>query len=368
MKIEPVLLPLLKQYFGFTSFRPLQEEIIRDSLAGKDTFALLPTGGGKSLCFQLPALAGNGLTVVVSPLIALMKDQVDALQASGIAATFLNSSLVADESRKRLRGLHNGEFRLLYVAPERLMLSGFLSDLQRWNVKLFAIDEAHCISEWGHDFRPEYRQLAQLRELFPKIPFMALTATATARVREDIVKHLKLREPKCYVASFNHPNLTYRVIAKNKPYDQLLHFLRARPKESGIVYCQSRKSAENIAANLSDDGIRAKPCHAGLTPKERNEHQELFLRDDVRIICATIAFGMGINKPNVRFVVHYDLPKNIEGYYQETGRAGRDGLPGECVLLFSAGDVVKQTMFIDEKNFNEQKIAREQLQQMVHYA
>jgi ATP-dependent DNA helicase RecQ len=365
----PELLPLLKQYFGFTSFRPLQEEIIRDSLMGKDVFALLPTGGGKSLCFQLPALARDGLTVVVSPLIALMKDQVDALQASGIAATFLNSSLAADESRKRLRGLHNGEFRLLYAAPERLMLSGFLEDLQRWNVRLIAVDEAHCISEWGHDFRPEYRQLADLRKLFPTVPFMALTATATGRVREDIVTHLKLREPKCYVASFNRPNLTYRVIPKNKPYDQLLAFLRARPKESGIVYCQSRKSAERVAANLIEDGVKARPYHAGLTPKERSEHQELFLRDDVRVICATIAFGMGINKPNVRFVVHYDLPKNIEGYYQETGRAGRDGLPSECVLLFSAGDVVKQTGFIDEKpDPQEQKIAREQLQQMVHYA
>jgi ATP-dependent DNA helicase RecQ len=365
----PELLPLLKQYFGFTSFRPLQEEIIRDSLAGKDVFALLPTGGGKSLCFQLPALARDGLTVVVSPLIALMKDQVDALQASGIPATFLNSSLAAGEGRQRLRGLHNGEFRLLYAAPERLMLSGFLDDLQRWNVRLIAIDEAHCISEWGHDFRPEYRQLADLRKLFPHVPFMALTATATGRVREDIVTHLKLREPKCYVASFNRPNLTYRVIPKNKPYDQLLQFLRARPKDGGIVYCQSRKTTERVAANLTEDGVNARPYHAGLTPKERSEHQELFLRDDVRVICATIAFGMGINKPNVRFVVHYDLPKNIEGYYQETGRAGRDGLPSECVLLFSAGDVVKQTQFIDEKpSPKEQQIAREQLQQMVHYA
>jgi ATP-dependent DNA helicase RecQ len=369
VKSAPELLPLLKQYFGFTSFRPLQEEIIRDSLAGKDVFALLPTGGGKSLCFQLPALARDGLTVVVSPLIALMKDQVDALQAAGVPATFLNSSLAADEARKRLRGLHQGEYRLLYAAPERLMLSGFLEDLQRWNVRLIAIDEAHCISEWGHDFRPEYRQISELRKLFPDVPFMALTATATGRVREDIVTHLKLREPKCYVASFNRPNLTYRVIPKNKPYDQLLNFLRERPKESGIVYCQSRKSAERVAANLTEDGIKARPYHAGLTPKERSEHQELFLRDDVRVICATIAFGMGINKPNVRFVVHYDLPKNIEGYYQETGRAGRDGLPSECVLLFSAGDVVKQTGFIDEKpDPREQQIAREQLQQMVHYA
>ncbi len=365
----PELLPLLKRYFGFTSFRPLQEEIIRDSLAGKDTFALLPTGGGKSLCFQLPALTRAGLTVVVSPLIALMKDQVDALQAAGVPATFLNSSLAAEESRKRLRGLHQGEFRLLYVAPERLMLSGFLEDLQRWNVQLIAVDEAHCISEWGHDFRPEYRQLAELRELFPTVPFMALTATATERVREDIVAHLKLREPSRYVASFNRPNLTYRVIPKSKPFDQLIEFLRARRYESGIVYCLSRKSAESVAERLNDNGIKAKPYHAGLTPKARSEHQEQFLRDDVRVVCATIAFGMGINKPNVRFVIHYDLPKNIEGYYQETGRAGRDGLPGECILLFSAGDAAKQTIFIDEKpNPQEREIARRQLQQMVHYA
>ncbi len=360
---------LLKQYFGFTSFRPLQAEIIRDALAGQDVFALLPTGGGKSLCFQLPSLAREGLTLVVSPLIALMKDQVDALQASGIAATFLNSSLSADESRTRLRGLHTGKFRLLYAAPERLMLSGFLEDLKRWNVRLIAVDEAHCISEWGHDFRPEYRQLAELRGHFPDVPVMALTATATSRVRDDIVKHLKLREPGCYVASFNRPNLTYRVLAKSKPYDQVFEFVRARPKESGIIYCSSRKAAESVAERLNEDGIRARPYHAGLTPKQRSEHQELFLRDEIRVVCATIAFGMGINKPNVRFVIHHDLPKNIEGYYQETGRAGRDGLPGECVLLFSAGDVIKQTQFIDEKaDPQEQKIAREQLQQMVHYA
>ena len=363
------LLPLLKQYFGFTSFRPLQEEIIRDALAGKDVFALLPTGGGKSLCFQLPAMARSGLTVVVSPLIALMKDQVDGLQAGGVPATFLNSSLAGGEARSRLRGLHQGEYRLLYVAPERLMLSGFLSDLQRWNVRLLAVDEAHCISEWGHDFRPEYRQLATLRELFPTVPMMALTATATERVRRDIVTHLKLREPRCYVASFNRPNLTYRVFAKEQSYAQVLEFIRARPRESGIVYCQARKTTESLATRLSEDGVRARPYHAGLTPEERTRHQELFLRDEARVICATIAFGMGINKPNVRFVVHYDLPKNIEGYYQETGRAGRDGLPSECLLLFSPGDVVKQLKFIQEKpDPKERQIAHAQLQQMVHYA
>src|SRR5438046_7965299 len=365
----PALLPLLKQYFGFASFRPLQEEIIRDALEGRDVFALLPTGGGKSLCFQLPALVRPGLAVVVSPLIALMKDQVDALRAGGVAATFLNSSLEPPESRARLRGLHNGEYRLLYVAPERLMLSGFLDDLQKWNAHLLAIDEAHCISEWGHDFRPEYRQLASLRELFPLAPMMALTATATERVRADIIRLLKLREPRCYVASFNRPNLTYRVSAKARPYEQTLAFIRARPKDSGIVYCQSRKSAESIAERLNADGVKSAPYHAGMESDDRGRNQDLFLRDEIRVVCATIAFGMGLKKPNVPFVIHYDLPKNIEGYYQETGRAGRDGLPSECVLLFSAGDVVKQSGFIDEKpNPQERQIARDQLQQMVHYA
>src|SRR5580658_4627229 len=265
------LLALLKQYFGFTTFRPLQAEIIHDALAGKDVFALLPTGGGKSLCFQLPALARDGMTVVVSPLIALMKDQVDALQASGIAATFLNSSLAAGESRERLRGLHQGKYRLLYVAPERLMLSGFLDDLQKWNVNLIAVDEAHCISEWGHDFRPEYRQLAELRGLFPNVPMMALTATATERVRADIVKLLQLRAPSLFVASFNRPNLNYRVLAKSKPSSQVLEFLRSRPRESGIIYCQSRKGAETLALQLAEQRIPAKPYHAGLSASERNE-------------------------------------------------------------------------------------------------
>ncbi len=359
----------LKQYFGFASFRPLQEEIIRDSLAGRDVFAVLPTGGGKSLCFQLPALVRPGLTVVVSPLIALMKDQVDALQAAGVAATFLNSSLGAGESRPRLRGLHAGEFRLLYVAPERLMLSGFLDDLKKWNVNLFAIDEAHCISEWGHDFRPEYRQISSLRNLFPDVPMMALTATATERVRGDIVKQLHLRSPACYVASFNRPNLTYRVAAKSGAYEQILSYVRARPNECGIIYVQARKTAESMAGKLSADGVQALPYHAGMESGARSRNQEAFLRDEARVICATIAFGMGINKPNVRFVIHYDLPKNIEGYYQETGRAGRDGLPSECLLLFSPGDRVKQMRFIDEKpDPKERDIARAQLERMIHYA
>jgi len=362
------LIGTLKRHFGYDEFRPLQEEIIRDALAGRDLFVLMPTGGGKSLCFQLPALLRNGLTIVVSPLIALMKDQVDALQTSGIPATYLNSTLDRDEAKARWRGLHRGEYRMLYVAPERLMLETFLERAQKWKIAQFAIDEAHCISEWGHDFRPEYRELKKLREHFPDAPVMALTATATERVRADIVKQLKLREPRCYVASFNRPNLTYRVIPKTSSYEQLLAFIRGRPNESGIVYCASRKSTDSLARNLNEDGISAKPYHAGLTSPERTKHQEAFLRDDVRVITATIAFGMGINKPNVRFVVHYDLPKNIESYYQETGRAGRDGLPSECVLLFSASDVAKQLHFIDEKSESEARIAREQLRQMVHYA
>src|SRR6184192_4322856 len=362
------LIGTLKKYFGYEQFRPLQEEIIRDALAGRDVFVLMPTGGGKSLCFQLPALMRDGLTIVVSPLISLMKDQVDALQTSGIPATFLNSTLERQEAIARWRGLHRGDYRMLYVAPERLMMESFLERALNWNIAQIAIDEAHCISEWGHDFRPEYRELKKLRTHFPDVPIMALTATATERVRDDIIKQLKLRDPCCYFASFNRPNLTYRVVAKSSAYQQVLEFIRARPNESGIVYCASRKSTDALAEKLTKDGIKALPYHAGMEPRERTRNQEAFLRDDARVITATIAFGMGINKPNVRFVIHHDLPKNIEGYYQETGRAGRDGLPSECVLLFSVGDVVKQRRFIEEKSESEQRIAHEQLRTMIAYA
>jgi ATP-dependent DNA helicase RecQ len=363
------LLLSLQTTFGYPAFRPLQREIMEASLAGKDVFALLPTGGGKSLCFQIPALVRPGLTVVVSPLIALMKDQVDQLQAAGVAATFLNSSLDSAEARSRLAGLHRGEWRLLYVAPERLMLDGWAENLKSWNVSALAIDEAHCVSEWGHDFRPEFRQIAKLRDVLPNIPIMALTATATERVRLDIVKHLKLREPEIFVASFNRPNLTYRVLPKDEPLKQIIDFVKKREDESGIVYCGSRATTERVAEALAGRGYAAKPYHAGLDGAERARNQELFLRDEVKIVCATIAFGMGINKPNVRWVIHYDLPKNIEGYYQETGRAGRDGLPGDCLLLFSGGDAAKQTHFIDEMtNEHERSVARAQLRQMMHYA
>ena len=363
------LLKILKHSFGFSSFRPLQREIIEDSLSGRDVFALLPTGGGKSLCYQLPALARSGLTLVVSPLISLMKDQVDAMETSGIPATFLNSSLDVAESKERLEKLDRGEYRLLYAAPERLMLPGFVEKLRRWKVTLIAVDEAHCISEWGHDFRPEYRRLAELREAFPEVPLLALTATATGRVKEDIVRQLHLKNPAVYVASFNRPNLTYRVLAKQKAYEQVYHYLKSHPQDSGIIYCQSRRSVEELAERLSQQGIDAKPYHAGLGTEERSKNQELFLRDEARVVCATIAFGMGIHKSNVRFVIHYDLPKNIEGYYQETGRAGRDGLPAECLLLFGAGDTVKYAQFIEQKSAaRERDIAREQLRQILHYA
>ncbi len=369
MKTSHNLEELLKRTFGFDSFRPLQREIMEDSLSGRDVFALLPTGGGKSLCYQLPALIRPGLTVVVSPLIALMKDQVDAMEVTGIPATLLNSSLDPEESDRRLDQLEQGAYRLLYVAPERLMLPGCLGAVRRWNVSLIAVDEAHCISEWGHDFRPEYRRLAELRDILPQTPILALTATATERVRDDILRQLRLNHPAVYVAGFNRPNLTYRVVAKHQPYEQVRDYVRAHRIESGIVYCQSRRTAERLAERLRADAIPARPYHAGLGMGERSRHQELFLRDEIRVMAATIAFGMGINKPNVRFVIHYDLPKNLEGYYQETGRAGRDGLPAECLLLFGAGDTVKYAQFIEQKTDpGEQAIARRQLQEIVQYA
>ena len=359
----------LKHHFGFDAFRPLQQEIINDVLSGRDVFALLPTGGGKSLCFQLPAVLGSGLTVVISPLIALMKDQVDALTTAGVPATFLNSSLEPEEVRERMRGLDAGTYRLLYVAPERLALPRFAADLERWNVARFAVDEAHCISEWGHDFRPEYRRIADLRAHFPDRPFIALTATATDRVRDDIIERLALRAPRVYVASFNRPNLTYRVSPKQGAPDSLVAWLRARPGEAGIVYAQSRASAQMLADKLCANGIAALPYHAGLSADVRGRNQDRFLRDDVRVICATVAFGMGINKSNVRFVVHYDVPKNVEGYYQETGRAGRDGLPAECILYFSHGDINKFESFIAQKTDpKEQSVARAQLEKMTRYA
>ncbi len=365
----PQLARLLKTHFGHDAFRPLQREIMEAGLDGRDVLAILPTGAGKSLCYQLPALARDGLTLVVSPLIALMKDQVDQLRASGVAATFLNSSLDPSENRARLNGLHAGEFKLLYVAPERLMTPDFLPNLRAWNIAALAVDEAHCISEWGHDFRPEYRRLREVREALPGIPVIALTATATPRVRGDIVTQLGLENPADFLASFNRPNLNYLIEPKARAARQVVDFIRKRGNESGIVYCQSRKRTEEIAATLRGEGISAVCYHAGLDAGDRARHQDSFLRDEVRVVCATVAFGMGINKPDVRFVIHADLPKNVEGYYQETGRAGRDGLPADCLLLFARGDVVKYQRFLDE-NPDEQarEIGRTQLNQMADFA
>jgi ATP-dependent DNA helicase RecQ len=364
-----LLLDTLNRTFGYREFRPLQRQIIEATLEGRDVLALLPTGGGKSLCFQLPALVRNGLTVVVSPLIALMKDQVDQLQTAGVAATFLNSTLEVGEARARLRRLHQREYCLLYAAPERLMLDDWKDNLRAWNVKALVIDEAHCISEWGHDFRPEYRQLGELRALLPEVPILALTATATPGVRTDISSHLNLADPAVFIASFNRPNLAYQVIPKDQPLRQILDFAGRRKQESGIVYCATRATTERLAASLAARGLATRPYHAGLPNDVRTKTQELFLRDEVHIICATIAFGMGINKPNVRWVIHHDLPKNLEAYYQETGRAGRDGLPADCLLLFSAGDAAKQTHFINGMSTpQEQRVARRQLREMISYS
>ncbi|MEX2580191.1 MAG: DNA helicase RecQ [Verrucomicrobiales bacterium] len=360
---------VLKDVFGYDSFRTMQEEIVGASLANRDVVAILPTGAGKSICYQLPALAREGLTLVISPLIALMKDQVDALEANGVAATFLNSSLGMDDLRMRTSGLDAGRYRLLYAAPERVMAPGFLDHLKRWGVAAVAVDEAHCVSEWGHDFRPEYRQLADLRSGLPGVPFIALTATATERVRRDLSDQLGLRTPEVFVASFNRPNLNYTVIPKKKPVRQVFEFVDQRREESGIVYLQSRKSTESLAAALREEGIAARAYHAGLETEERSAVQDAFLRDEVRIVCATVAFGMGIDKPNVRYVIHADLPKNVESYYQETGRAGRDGLPSECLLLFSKGDLMRNLKFLDEMTDPEAAaIARAQMGRMVDYA
>ena len=369
METRPPLNTLLKTHFGYDTFRPLQREIMDAALAGRDVLAILPTGAGKSLCYQLPALAREGVTLVISPLIALMKDQVDQLTASGVAATFLNSTLDPQENRRRLDAIRTGEVKLVYLAPERLMSGDFLSVVKSWNVTALAVDEAHCISEWGHDFRPEYRRLRELRAALPNVPAIALTATATPRVREDILTQLGLREAAVFLASFNRPNLNYLVEPKQEAAARIVDIIRSRGQDSGIVYAQSRKRTEELATTLRNSGIPAVCYHAGLEANERARNQEAFLRDEVRVVCATVAFGMGINKPDVRFVIHADLPKNIEGYYQETGRAGRDGLPADCLLLFSRGDVAKLLGFTDEIPDQEaREHARLQLDQMADFA
>jgi ATP-dependent DNA helicase RecQ len=370
----------LKRIFGFDEFRAGQEAVVRDALAGRDVLALMPTGGGKSLCFQLPALLRPGVTLVVSPLIALMQDQVRLLRDNDIPASYINSSLEPLEMSRRTAALLRGDYKLFYLAPERLLMPEFLEGPLRTvsqgpGISAFVIDEAHCVSEWGHDFRREYRQLSALRRRHPQIPMLAFTATATPRVRTDIVAQLALRDPALHVSSFNRPNLFYQVRAKTKQtYAELLAL--ARGGGAGIVYCLSRRRVDDLALQLQNDGIQARPYHAGLDADVRRSNQEAFIRDDVQAIVATIAFGMGINKPDVRWVAHYDLPKTLEGYYQESGRAGRDGDPARCTLYFGASDIRTADFLIQQKIDpdtgaaleEEQRIARQQLRQMLDYA
>lgn len=366
---ESSIFSALKTVFGFQAFRPNQESIIRNILEGKDVFAVMPTGGGKSLCYQLPATVMRGTAVVISPLISLMKDQVDAATENGIEAAFMNSSMNADEVSDVYRMLRYNKIRLLYIAPERFAMPHFLERLKTSAVSLFAIDEAHCISEWGHDFRPDYLGLSLITEMFPDVPVAAFTATATQRVQEDIIHRIGLRRPHIVRASFNRPNLYYQVKAKAKVQTQILEFLRDHQGESGIIYRTTRDSVMEIADFLKSNGIAALPYHAGLSAEERNKNQEAFNRDEAQMIVATIAFGMGIDKSNVRFVIHADLPKNIEGYYQETGRAGRDGEPAHCLLFFGRGDIPKIRYFINAvTDERERFIAIEKLNQTVGYA
>ncbi|MDD3006724.1 MAG: DNA helicase RecQ [Candidatus Pacebacteria bacterium] len=359
---------LLKQYFGYDQFRPLQEEIIQNVIEKNDTFVLMPTGGGKSLCYQLPALKFKGITLVVSPLIALMKDQVDALQSCGIRAEFINSSQSAGEIREIYEEVESDEIKILYIAPERFALKIFQSWVKSLPVSLIAIDEAHCISEWGHDFRPEYRNLRHLRKLFPDVPLIALTATATDKVREDIVNQLDLQEAKLFISSFNRENLNLSVVEKKNAFPKLLNILEKYRDESCIIYCFSRKETEKIAEKLTGNGFKACAYHAGLTKEKRKKAQDRFIKDKVNVIVATIAFGMGIDKPDVRLVVHYTYPKTLEGYYQEIGRAGRDGLPSDCVMFYTYADTRKHEFFINQIYDQDLKSrAEEKLGEMMTY-
>ena len=359
---------VLKSVFGYDAFRPLQKEIIAEVLARRDVLAVMPTGGGKSLCYQVPALLFPGLTIVVSPLIALMQDQVSQLEAAGVPAILLNSSLDRDEWRANMARVRAGEIKLLYLAPESLVTARVQELLSAVRVDCFTVDEAHCISDWGHDFRPEYRSLAEIRALFPHAVCLALTATATAQVRRDIKKNLRLENPAEFVASFNRANIFLEVRPKKNPVHQILEFLDANGEGAGIIYCFSRKQVDDLTAELVSRGHVALPYHAGLSDDARRENQERFLRDEARIVVATVAFGMGINKPDVRFVIHFDLPKSPEQYYQEIGRAGRDGLPATAILFYGYGDTRKIRFFMEDKSASETKKAEAHLKAMTDYA
>lgn len=362
-------LNVLKEKFGYSTFRFEQEKAINNILAGKDTFVLMPTGGGKSLCYQIPALIFEGLTVVISPLISLMKDQVDGLRLNGIEASCLNSSVGISEQLEIIAKMRSGKLKLLYVAPERFFgkEQQFLELLKSVKISLFAVDEAHCISQWGHDFRPEYLMLGTMRSEFPDVPMMALTATADDITRKDIISQLRLKDPETFLSSFNRPNIHYSVEPKKDSYNTLVKYLRARKDDSGVIYAFSRKAVEELAAKLRLEGFSVRPYHAGLDKKTREENQDLFIKDKVKIVVATIAFGMGIDKSNVRYVIHVDLPKNIEGYYQETGRAGRDGLKSEAILFYSSADLFKLKRFMEGDNAEQTELMFKKLNKMAEY-
>ncbi len=360
---------ILKHYFGYDEFRPLQAEIIENVLSKKDTFVLMPTGGGKSLCYQIPALKLDGLTLVISPLIALMKDQVDNLKSNGIPAEFINSSISYPEIIDIQFRILQGEIKILYIAPERLVQENFRKFLNEVNLSLIAVDEAHCISEWGHNFRPNYRNLETIKKYFPNIPIIALTATATNKVKEDIINQLNLECPKIFVSSFNRENLNLIVMKKKNSFDKILELINKYKNKSVIIYCFSRKETEIMANKLKENGHKALFYHAGLNDKSRKLNQELFLKDEVNIIVATIAFGMGIDKSNVRMVIHCTFPKTLEGYYQEIGRAGRDGLKSDCIMFYSIGDKRKHDFFIDKmEDEKSKKHMQEKLQVMIDYS
>ncbi|HET6803922.1 MAG TPA: DNA helicase RecQ [Frateuria sp.] len=363
-------LDLLHSVFGYASFRGQQQAIVHAVAEGGDALVLMPTGGGKSLCYQIPALLRPGTAIVVSPLIALMQDQVDALREAGVAAAYLNSSLEAGDQREVERRLLAGGLKLLYVAPERLLTPRFLGLLEQVDVALFAIDEAHCVSQWGHDFRPEYRELAVLAERFPQIPRIALTATADPRTREEIVERLGLGRAHQFVSSFDRPNIRYRVALKHNPRTQLMQFLDGHRGEAGIVYTMSRRKVDDTAAWLAEAGIEALPYHAGLDARTRAANQQRFLREDGVVMVATVAFGMGIDKPDVRFVAHLDLPRSMEGYYQETGRAGRDGLPAEAWMIYGLSDVVTMSQMIAQSDSADERkrIERQKLEGLLAFA
>ncbi|MBK0403134.1 DNA helicase RecQ [Adhaeribacter sp. BT258] len=359
---------VLKDYFGYDSFRPMQEDIIRNVLQNQDVLVLMPTGGGKSLCYQVPAMVKPGICVVVSPLIALMKDQVEALRENGIAADFLNSTQTSKEQEVIENKCYDGKLKMLYVSPEKLLSGGFFTFLKRLQINLFAIDEAHCISAWGHDFRPEYTQLKYIKEQFPEVPVIALTATADKLTRQDILQQLMLHEPQTFVSSFDRPNIYLQVKPGRDRIKHILSFLDEHPNQPGIIYCLSRNATENLAAKLQSAGYKATYYHAGIPAEKRASAQEKFLRDDVQIVCATIAFGMGIDKSNVRWVIHYNLPKNLESYYQEIGRAGRDGAKSEALLFYSYGDVASLRTMLTEGKDKEPELQLAKLERMQQFA